>query len=58
MDGEVRGGRTKERAMMVLRPAAIVKVVTLAVVICGPAMCSFVVLRDDRVGRISQSSIV
>ena len=29
--------------MMVLRPAAIVKVVTLAVVMCGPAMCFFVV---------------
>lgn len=27
--------------MMVLRPAAIVKVGTLAVVSCGPAMCLF-----------------
>lgn len=53
-----RGGRTKESAMMVLRPAAIVKVGTLAVVtwgICYVSLSSFP--RGDRVGRISQSSI-
>lgn len=42
--GEVRGARgrrTKESAMMVLRPAAILKVGTLAVVLGGPAVYLF-----------------
>lgn len=42
--GEFRGAKgrhTKESAMMVLRPAAILKVGTLAVVLGGPAVYLF-----------------